>query len=75
MGTVEHMKRIQVHLREEELQALRRAAKQSGCSVPELIREAIRTAVLRPNTSGVVALWDGEPARKSVEHDSIYHAD
>mgnify|MGYP001822706144 CR=1 FL=1 len=66
------MKKTQVYLREEELEALHAAAKRSGRSVADLIREAIRTAILKPGTSGPVALWDGTPKRASVEHDSIY---
>lgn len=66
------MEKTQVYLRKEELEALRAAAKRSGRSVADLIREAIRQTVLKPQASGPVALWDGEPRRTSVEHDSIY---
>lgn len=66
------MEKTQVYLRKEELEALRAAAARSGRSVADLIREAIRKTVLRPATAGPVALWDGEPRRTSVEHDSIY---
>lgn len=66
------MEKIQVYLRKEELEALRAAAARSGRSVADLIREAIRKTVLRPEAEGPVALWDGEPRRTSVEHDSIY---
>jgi hypothetical protein len=59
-------------LREEELEALRKAAARSGCSVAELIRDAIRRVVLKPEAAGPVAIWDGEPKRASVEHDSVY---
>jgi hypothetical protein len=38
----------------------------------ELVREAVRQVWLRPASDGPVALWDGEPRRSSVEHDSIY---
>lgn len=61
-----------MYLRKEELEALRAAAKRSGRSVADLIREAIRSTVLRPEARGPVAIWDGEPRRSSVEHDSIY---
>ena len=66
------MTKTQVYLRDEELEALRRAASQSGRSVADLVRDAIRRTWLRADTSGPVALWDGEPARTSVEHDTIY---
>jgi hypothetical protein len=67
-----HMEKTQVYLRKEELEALRAAAQRSGRSVADLIREAIRKTVLKPDASGPVGLWDGEPRRTSVEHDSIY---
>ena len=44
-----------------------------GRSVADLIRDAIRKVVLRPpQGEGPVAIWDGEPKRASVDHDSIY---
>lgn len=67
-----YMEKTQVYLRKEELEALRAAAARSGRSVADLIREAIRKTVLRPEAEGPVALWDGEARRTSVEHDSIY---
>jgi plasmid stability protein len=66
------MEKTQVYLPKEELQALREAAARSGRSVAELVREAIRKTVLKPQTSGPVAIWDGKPRRTSVEHDSVY---
>jgi plasmid stability protein len=66
------MEKTQVYLRKEELEALRAAAARSGRSVADLIREAIRKTVLRPEAQGPVALWDGEARRTSGEHDSIY---
>ena len=50
------MEKMQVYLRNEELDALRKAAARSGRSVAELVREAIRATVLRPAASGPVAL-------------------
>jgi ribbon-helix-helix CopG family protein len=67
-----YMEKTQVYLRKEELDALRKAAKRSKRSVAELIREAIRKVVLKPQGDGPVAIWDGEPKRTSVDHDSIY---
>lgn len=67
-----HMIRTQVYLREEELEALHHVAERSGRSVADLVREAIRKVWLRPAADGPVGLWDGEPGRTSVDHDSIY---
>lgn len=66
------MEKIQVYLRKEELAALREVAARSGRSVAELVREAIRTVVLKPQTTGPVGIWDGEPRRMSMEHDSVH---
>jgi len=66
------MEKIQVYLGKEELAALRKAAARSGRSVAELVRDAIRRTVLRPQAAGPVAIWDGEPKRTSVEHDSVH---
>ncbi|MGH6922514.1 MAG: CopG family transcriptional regulator [Propylenella sp.] len=66
------MEKTQVYLRKEELEALRKAAARSGRSVAELVRDAIRQTVLKPATTGPVAIWDGEPRRSSVEHDSVH---
>ncbi|MBY0319175.1 MAG: ribbon-helix-helix protein, CopG family [Reyranella sp.] len=66
------MEKTQVYLPAEELAALRRAAARSGRSVADLIREAIRKQVLRPSAKGPIALWDGEPKRTSVDHDSVH---
>jgi len=66
------MQKTQVYLRQEELDGLRKAAARSGRSIAELIRDAIRKVVLRPQSAGPVAIWDGEPRRSSVEHDSVH---
>ena len=65
------MEKTLIYLRKEELDALRKAAARSGRSVAEMVREVIRKVVLRPPTAGPVAIWDGEPKRTSVEHDSV----
>ncbi len=67
------MVKTQVYLPEEELQALHRAAKRSGKSVAELVREAIRRS-LGAHAAGPVSLWDGEVPTSSADHDSIYDA-
>jgi ribbon-helix-helix CopG family protein len=69
---VTYVEKTQIYLRKEELQALRKAAARSGRSVAALVREAIRKVVLKPQASGPVAIWDGEPKRSSVDHDSVY---
>ena len=66
------VKKTRIYLRREELEALRTAAARSGRSVAEVVRAAIRTAVLKPPADGLVAIWDGEPKRASIEHDSVY---
>jgi plasmid stability protein len=66
------MEKTQVYLRKEELEALRAAAARSGRSVAEVVREAIRNVVLKAPAEGPVAIWDGEPRRTSLEHDSVY---
>ena len=66
------MEKTQVYLRKEELEALREAAARSGRSVADLVRDAIRKVVLKPQAGGPVAIWDGEPKRTSVDHDCIY---
>lgn len=69
---VTHMEKTQVYLRKEELEALREAAARSGRSVAELVREAVRKVVLKPKAEGPVAIWDGEPRRTSLEHDTVH---
>lgn len=66
------MEKTQVYLPKEELAALRKAAARSGRSVADLVREAIRKAILKPQTAGPIAIWDGEPKRLSVDHDSVH---
>jgi len=67
------MEKTQVYLRKEELAALREAAARTGRSIAELIRDAIRKTVLKPtHAGGPVAIWDGEPRRSSIEHDSVH---
>jgi len=67
-----HMTKTQVYLRPEELAALHELAEESGQSVAELVRQAIRRVWLKPERHGLVGLWDGPAPRTSVEHDSIY---
>src|SRR5215475_9697597 len=67
-----YMEKTQIYLRKEELIALREAAARSGRSVAEVVRDAIRKVVLKPQTKGPVAIWDGVPKRTSIEHDSVH---
>jgi hypothetical protein len=66
------MEKTQIYLRREELDALRKVAARSGRSVAALVRDAIRKVLLKPQATGPVAIWDGEPKRSSIEHDSVY---
>jgi len=66
------MTKAQVYLDEEDLAALHAVAEKTGRSMADLVREAVRQVWLRPPGTGPVALWDGDPRRSSVEHDSIY---
>ena len=67
-----YMEKTQIYLPKEELDALRKAAARSGQSVAQLVRDAIRNVVLKPQAGGPVAIWDGEPASTSMEHDSVH---
>jgi hypothetical protein len=67
-----HMEKTQVYLPKEELEALRELAARSGRSIAEIIREAIRQVVLKPQATGPVAIWDGKPRRTSIDHDSVH---
>ena len=69
---LKYMEKMQVYLPREELDALRKTAARSGRSVAELVRDAIRKMVLKPQTAGPVAIWDGEPKRTSIDHDSVH---
>jgi hypothetical protein len=66
------MEKMQIYLPAEELAALRKAATRSGRSVADVVREAVRRHVLKPSAHGPVALWDGEPRKTSIDHDSVY---
>jgi Ribbon-helix-helix protein, copG family len=66
------MEKTQVYLPKEELDALRKAAARSGRSVAEVVREAIRKVVLKTPAGGPVGIWDGQPRRTSMEHDTVH---
>jgi hypothetical protein len=66
------MVKTQVYLPEDQLRALHRAAKRSGKSVAQLVREAVRRSCLPASAKGPVGLWDGELRATSFDHDSVY---
>ncbi len=66
------MRKTQVYLPDQDLDALHRIAERDGRSVASLIREAVQRVHGAPPRDGPVALWDGTPRRVSVDHDSIY---
>lgn len=66
------MEKMQIYLPADELEALRKVAARSGRSVADVVREAVRKQVLKAPLRGPVALWDGEPKRTSVDHDSVH---
>jgi len=66
------MEKMQVYLPREELDALRKTAARSGRSVAAVVREAIRKVLVKPPSEGPVAIWDGEPKRTSIDHDSVH---
>ena len=72
MCNMPYMIKRQVYFPEEEFELLQNAAKRSGRSVADLVREAVRLVWLRPTQVGPVGLWDGTPSRTSIEHDTIY---
>ena len=61
-----------MYLRKEELDALRKAAARSGRSIAEVVRDAIRKVVLKPEAAGPVGIWDGDPKRAAIDHDSVH---
>ena len=61
------MEKIQVRLRKEEVVALRQAARRSGRSIGELVRDAVRKTIIMPHTRGPVAIWDGEIKQISMD--------
>ncbi len=66
------MEKTQIYFRKEELDALRKVAARSGRSVADVVREAVRKHVLKLPVADPVAIWDGEPKRTSIEHDSVH---
>ena len=66
------MEKTQIYFRKEELAALRKVAARSGRSLAEVVREAVRTVILKPDSDGPVGIWDGQPKRPSIDHDSIH---
>jgi hypothetical protein len=69
---VTHTEKTQVCLRKKSLTRCARLPRGSGWSVAEIIRDAIRQVVLKPHSSGPVAIWDGKPKRTSIDHNSVH---
>jgi hypothetical protein len=67
-----HMEKTILYLRKDELDALSETAVRTGRSVDEVIHDAIRRIILEPSSIGPAAIWDGQPNRSSLEHDSIH---
>ena len=61
-----------IYMRKEELDALRKVAARSRRSVAALVRETVRKVVLMRAAEGPIAIWDGEPRRSSLDHDSVH---
>lgn len=70
--TLTPMRKTQVYFSEEDLRALHRSAAEQHRSVASLVRDAVRRAYTAQAPKGPVAVWDGEPGRVSVDHDSVY---
>ena len=66
------MIKTQVYLPEKELEELHRVARQKKRPVADLIRQAIRTAWLRPKPGGPVALSSGQLRGTSNQHDAAF---
>ena len=66
------MRKTQIYFSDEDLRALHRSAKAQRCSVASLVREAVRQVHLAEAPTSPIGVWDGEPRRVSVDHDSIY---
>ena len=66
------MTKTQIYFLDAELKALHQLAGRRKKSVAELVRQAVRTELLKTGPRGPVALWDGEPRRTSTDHDSVY---
>jgi len=62
-----------VYLRKEELAALRKVATRCGRSVADLVSEAVRKVVLKPQATRPIPIWDGEPERASIDVRSRAH--
>lgn len=50
----------------------RMVAALSGLGIAQIVQDAIRRLVAKPQVEGPVAIWEGGPARTSVNHDSVH---
>lgn len=70
---VTDMAKMRVYLRKGDLAGPGKAAAQrSGRGVAAIVGEAIREAVLKQEARGLAAIWNGEPKRPSIDHDSLH---
>ena len=72
MTPMKPMVKTQLYFPEDELAALHRVARQKRRRLAELVREAVRSTLLRPPPSGPVAIWDGPFAGTSADHDAAF---
>jgi hypothetical protein len=64
--------KTQVYLAADELRALHQAAARLGRPLASLVREAVRARYLPARLDGPVAIWDGEFAGSSADHDAAF---
>jgi hypothetical protein len=71
------MRKTSVYLSDEEAEGLRRAARATGRSQAELIREGIRHVLLADGARRFHSMGKGRGGGRSYEHwdqDELYHA-
>jgi DNA-binding phage protein len=66
LGHLQKHARVRVEVRTVRMRST------SGTPTRAVVREAIRKVVVRPQSAGPVAIWDGEPRRTAVDHDSVH---
>lgn len=64
--------KTQVYLGVDELRALHQAAARLGRPLASLMRAVVRARYLSAPADGPVAIWDGEFARSSADHDAAF---
>jgi hypothetical protein len=66
------MEKTQVYLRKEELEALRRRRRGRGAASQNWSATLFARSCSSRRPRGRVAIWDGEPKRTSIDHDSVH---